>query len=88
MSDCKPSPTPFQSRVKLRVDCESPLDDATLYHQLVGILISLTHSRFDIFFIISMVSKFLKNTHENHWKTTKRILGYLPRTRNHVVFYS
>lgn len=30
MSDCKPAPAPFQSGVKLIVECTTPLDDATL----------------------------------------------------------
>jgi hypothetical protein len=64
MSDCKPSPTPFQSRVKLIVDCDTPLVDATLYCQLVGILIYLTHSRLDLSFVVSLVSKFMQNPHD------------------------
>ena len=31
MSDCKPSPTPFLSDVKLEAKCTTPLVDATLY---------------------------------------------------------
>ena len=31
MSDCKASPSPFQFGVKLIVDCNTPLVDATLY---------------------------------------------------------
>ena len=31
ISECKPSPFPFQSSVKLIIDCDSPLVDATLY---------------------------------------------------------
>ena len=44
MSDCKSTSTPFQSGVKLTVECTTPLVNATLYHQLVGSLIYLTHS--------------------------------------------
>eukprot|EP00253_Pinus_taeda_P003439 PITA_03439 len=36
MEDCKPAPSPFQSGVKLSVNCTSPEVDATLYRQLVG----------------------------------------------------
>ena len=56
MSDCKSAPTPFQSGVKLTVECTTPLVDATLYRQLVGSLIYLIHSRLDLSFDISLVS--------------------------------
>ena len=46
MSDYNPSPTPFQSEVKLTVDCDTPFVDATL-----------THSRPDLSFAVSMVSR-------------------------------
>jgi len=72
MSDCKLSPTPFQLGVKL--DCESPLVDATLYQQLGGSLIYLTRSRIDISFAISRVFKFMQSHHESHWKIAKGIL--------------
>ena len=45
MEDCKPAPYPFQSGVKLSTTCTSPEVDATLYRQLVGSLLYLTHSR-------------------------------------------
>jgi hypothetical protein len=32
MDDCKPTPSPFQSGVKLTATCTSPEVDATLYH--------------------------------------------------------
>jgi hypothetical protein len=44
MEDCKPSPSPFQSGVKLVATCTSPEVDATLYRQLVGSLLYLTHT--------------------------------------------
>ena len=44
MSDYKSAPTPFESSVNLNVECTTLLVDATLYRELVGILIYLTHS--------------------------------------------
>ena len=70
MSDCKASPSPFQSGVKLIVDCNTPLVDATLYRQLVGSLIYLTRSRPDISFADSMVLWFMQNPHESHGLAT------------------
>ena len=43
MEDCKPTPSPFHSGVKLSTTCTSPEVDATLYRQLVGSLLYLTH---------------------------------------------
>jgi hypothetical protein len=45
MIDYKSSPTPFLSGVKLEDGRETPLVDNTLYKQLVGIMLYLTHSR-------------------------------------------
>ena len=77
MSDCKSAPTPFQFGVKLTVECTTPLVDATLYSQLVGILIYLTRSRPNLSFAVSLVSQFMQQPHESHWQEAKRILRYL-----------
>lgn len=66
MSDCKPSPMPFQSRVKLILVSPNPLVDATLYHHVINGLIYLTHIRPNISFFISMGLRFMKNPHESH----------------------
>jgi hypothetical protein len=52
MEDYKPSSSPFQSRVKLFSTYNSLEFDATLYHQLVGSLLNLTHTRPDIFLLL------------------------------------
>ena len=67
MSDCKLDPMPFQSGMKLIVECTTPLVDATLYHHLVGNLIYLTHNRPYLSFSVSMVSRFMQQPHESHW---------------------
>jgi hypothetical protein len=45
MTYCKPTPTPFQSGVRLEDVSASPLVDCTRYRQLVGSLLYLTHSQ-------------------------------------------
>eukprot|EP00253_Pinus_taeda_P017575 PITA_17575 len=75
--ECKPAPSPFQSRVKLSVSCTSPEVDATLYRQLVGKLLYLTHTRPDLSFAVCLVARFMQNPRESHWKAAKRILCYV-----------
>eukprot|EP00253_Pinus_taeda_P033296 PITA_33296 len=77
MEDCKPAPSPFQSGVKLSVSCISPEVDATLYRQLVGKLLYLTHTRPDLSFVVGLVDRFMQNPRESHWKAAKRILLYV-----------
>eukprot|EP00253_Pinus_taeda_P004174 PITA_04174 len=77
IEDCKPAPSPFQSGVKLSVSCTSPEVDATLYRQLVGKLLYLTHTRPDLSFSVGLVARFLQNPRESHWKAAKRILRYV-----------
>ena len=77
MEDCKPAPSSFQSRVKLSATCTSPEEDATLYRQLVGSLLYLTHSRPDLSFVIGHVVHYMKTPHESHWKVAKIILRYI-----------
>jgi hypothetical protein len=76
MIDCKSTPTPFLSGVKLEDGGETPLVDSTLYRQLVGSLLYLTHSRPDLSYAVGIVSRFMQEPHELHWKATKPILRY------------
>jgi hypothetical protein len=62
MDDCKPTPSPFQSRVKLTTTYTSHEVDATLYHQLVGSLLYLTHTRPDLSFVVGLVAWYMTNT--------------------------
>eukprot|EP00253_Pinus_taeda_P014632 PITA_14632 len=60
MEDCKPAPSPFQSGVILSVSCTSPEVDATLYRQLVGKLLYLTHTRPDLSLLLAFLLVFCK----------------------------
>jgi hypothetical protein len=56
MDDSKPNPSPFQSRVKL-VSSYTILEfDATLYLQLLGSVLYLTHTHPDYSFVAGLVS--------------------------------
>ena len=60
MEDFKPAPSPFQFGVKLSATCTSLEVDATLYCQLVGSLLYLTHSRRELSFVIGRVSRYMQ----------------------------
>jgi hypothetical protein len=74
MTDCKFSLTLFLSGVKLEDGGETPPVDNTLYRQLVGSMLYLTHSIPDLSNAVGTVSKFMQESHEIHCKDTKRIL--------------
>ena len=88
MDNCKPTPSPFQSGVKLSTTCTSPEVDATLYCQLVGSLLYLTHTRPDLSFVVGLVARYMQTPHESHWKAAKRILRYVRGTVQFGIHYS
>jgi hypothetical protein len=77
MINGKSTLTPFLSGVKLEDGWETPLVDNTLYIQLVGSLLYLTHSRLDLSYVVGVVSMFMQEPHELHWKAAKCILRYV-----------
>ena len=67
MEYCKPSKTPFLLGFKLEEAGSSPMVDSTLYRQLIGCLIYLTHTRPDISYAVSVASRYMDQPHEIHW---------------------
>jgi hypothetical protein len=66
MDDSKLAPSPFHFGAKLVATCTSPEVDDTLYHQLVGILLYLTHTHLDVSFVVGIVSWYMQTPHEIH----------------------
>eukprot|EP00253_Pinus_taeda_P016585 PITA_16585 len=77
MTDCKLAVTPFLSGVHLEDGGDTPLVDNTLYHQLVGSLLYLTHSRPDLSYAVGTISRYIQAPHELHWNAGKCILQYV-----------
>jgi hypothetical protein len=59
MKDCKSTLTPFLSGFKLKDGVDTPLVENTLYRQLLGSLLYLTHSKLDLSYVVGVVSKFM-----------------------------
>ena len=87
MKYCKPSKSPFLSGFKLEESGSSPMVNNTLYRQLIGCLIYLTHSRPDLSYAVSVSLRYMDQPHEIHWRESKRILNFVQGTRTHGIFY-
>ena len=59
----------------------------TLYRQLIGCLLYLTHTRTDISYAVSVYLIYMDQPHEIHWREAKRILNFVQGTRTHEIFY-
>ena len=62
--------------------------DCTVYRQLIGSLLYLTHSQPDICYAMNVVSIYMHQPHDLHWKETKRILQYIQGTRTYGIHYA
>ena len=62
--------------------------DCTIYRQLIGSLLYLTHSRPDICYAMNDVSIYMQQPHDLHWKAAKRILQYIQGTRTYGIHYA
>ena len=60
--ECKVAKCPFLSRIKLGEFVTYPLVENSLYSQLVGSLLYLTHSQP----IVGVVSRYMQHPHEIH----------------------
>ncbi|KAL0534903.1 hypothetical protein IC582_029202 [Cucumis melo] len=75
--------TPLDPNVRLTPFDGVPLDDPTLYRQLVGSLIYLTVTRPHIAYAVHIVSQFMVAPHTIHFIVVLRILRYIKGTLVH-----
>jgi hypothetical protein len=62
--------------------------DNTLYRQLVGSLLYLTHTWPDLWYAIGVVSRYMQEWHELHLKVAKWILKYVQGTTVYGIHYA
>ncbi|XP_028052908.1 uncharacterized protein LOC114257351 [Camellia sinensis] len=80
LTDTKLSDTPIELNVKLNTTDGVPLDDPTLYRELVGCLVYLTVTRPDLAYAVHVISQFVSAPRSTHWAALLRILRYLRST--------
>ena len=85
MKECKPERTPSMVSQDLTLDEKNHklLTDLSNYRSLVGKLLFAANTvRFDISHIVGVLSRYLKEPKELHWKAAKRVLRYLKDTED------
>ena len=82
MAECKESKSPFISGIKMHEFGNSPMVDITLYRQLVGSLLYLTHTRPDLSYGVSAVEIHMHQPHEIHWRAAKEFFSMSKELRN------
>ncbi|RVW87783.1 Retrovirus-related Pol polyprotein from transposon TNT 1-94 [Vitis vinifera] len=87
MLGCKPVDTPMDPIGKIDKDNDSHPTDKDRYQRLVGKLIYLTHTRPDIGFAVSMVSRYMNNPNERNMKSVYRILQYLKKSPGRGLYF-
>ena len=73
----KPSNSPIDSGQDLWDTTFEILENAGRFRRLVGKLIYLTVTRPDITFTVGLISQFMHQPREIHWKASLQILSYL-----------
>ena len=71
MYNCKTSPTPVITRLKLSKDDEGSTVDPMMLKRLVGSLMYLTATRLDIMYGVSLISRFMESPKDSHWQGGK-----------------
>jgi hypothetical protein len=80
MLECKSMNTPMEKKLKLLVDTSSELVDATLYKQIIGLLMYLTNTMPYICFDVNTLSQYLVEPKRVHLVVAKHVMRYLKGT--------
>jgi len=88
MSNCEVAATPININEKLQREDGTEKTNPRLFRSLVGGLNCFTHTRLEIAFSVSVVSKFMHSPTKQHFGAAKRILRYVAGTVDFGVWYS
>ncbi|KAG0575163.1 hypothetical protein KC19_VG323300 [Ceratodon purpureus] len=87
LDQCKPTTTSMMEKLKLVLNMQVRAADSSLYQRMVGKLIFLTHTRPDIAYAISVISKFMAHPQLPHAQAVKHLYRYLQGTTNLALAY-
>jgi hypothetical protein len=88
MLECKSMTTPMETNLKLLVDTSSELVDATLYRQIICLLMNLTNTRPNICFVVNTLSQYLVEPRHVHLVAAKHVMRYLKGTLDYGLCYT
>ncbi|KAL0550370.1 hypothetical protein IC582_014879 [Cucumis melo] len=88
ITDSNTASTPLDPNVHLTPYDGVPLENVSLYRQLVGSLIYLTVTRPDIAYAVHIVSQFMAAPRTIHFTAVLRILRYVKGTLGHGLQFS
>ncbi|GJX69827.1 hypothetical protein Tco_0305554 [Tanacetum coccineum] len=80
--------TPMVDKTKLDEDLQGKTVDQTHYHGMIGSLMYLTSSRFDLVFAVFMCARYQARPTKKHLHAVKQIFRYLKGTTNMGRWYS
>jgi hypothetical protein len=87
MLDAHAVSTPMVERPRLLSNMQEDFVDPTLYRSMVGKLLYLTHTRPDITYSVSVVSRFMSQPQISHLQAVRRIFQYLSGTCNFGILF-
>jgi hypothetical protein len=88
MLECKSMNTHMETKLKLLVDTSLELVDATLYRQIIGLLMYLMNTRPYICFVVNTLSQFLVEPRHVHLVAEKHVMRYLKGTLDFGLIYN
>jgi hypothetical protein len=87
MSSCNPCAVPMEPKLKLSKKGNSSPVDQREFRSLIGSLRYLLHTRPELTFSVSYLSRFMEKPHVEHMAVVKHLLHYVAGTLDLGLFY-
>jgi hypothetical protein len=87
MKNCNPCAVPMEAKMKLSNDSDANPVDPTEYRSLIESLRYLLHTRPELTFSVSYLSRFMENLRQDHMGAIRHLLRYIAGTVDYGLFY-
>ena len=88
MIDCNPTCLPINSKTYLQKNTGTRKVNPVAYRSLIGSLLYLAHTRPNITYAMSYISRYMQEPEETHLQAAKKVLRYLKGTASHGPLFS